>query len=76
MRTYSETVMIIDGRPTASLDIYSEHNVFRIYEYDENVFSGSYTGAKNFIESWKAKKEDIKAFLEAQGSTVTFESKF
>lgn len=74
MRTYTSAVMKVDGNETAKLDIFREHNTFSIYEHDMNVFSGSYTGAKNFIEDWKMKLNDIKMFLEESNHTVEFES--
>ena len=74
MRSYSYVAMKVDGNETAKLDIFSEHNIFHIYEHDINVFSGGYTGTIKFIEDWKIKINDIKMFLEAQNHDVVFEA--
>lgn len=73
MRTYAYASMVVDGNETAKLEIIREHNIFRIYEHDENVFEGSYTGATKYIEDWKARKQEIRTFLEQLGHFVTFE---
>ena len=73
MRSYSYVKMVVDGNTTSSLDIYREHNIFSVFEYDMNVFSGSYTGTMQFIENWKEKKQPLRTFLEEAGHFVTYE---
>ena len=72
MRSYSYCRMIVDGNETASLDIYREHNTFSIYEHDENVFSGGYTGTMAYIEAWKKKWHNVKEYLEAGGHVTAW----
>ncbi len=73
MRSYSYVRMIVNGKVTEELDIYKEHNVFDIYHYDDNVFSGSYTGAIRYVNEWKNKYTVLKDLLEASGLNVKFE---
>ena len=73
MRTYSYVKMIVDGKETAKLDIYAEHNVFQIFDNSGNVFSGSHHGAMEYIESWKMRLNDIRTYLETAGKFVSFE---
>lgn len=76
MRTYREAVMKVDGKSTAKLEIFGEHNIFHVYEDDENVFVGTYSGTKKFIEDWKIKYTEIRKYLEEAGHFVTFEQTF
>lgn len=73
MKTYSNVKMVVDGKDTAELEIWREHNIFRIFEYGDNVFAGGYTNAIEYIEDWKQKKRELRDFLEATGHAVTFE---
>lgn len=73
MRTYSYVALVVDGKETSKLEVYGEHNNFNIFEYDENVFSGGYNRAMEFINAWKDKQSNIKEWLESIGMTATFE---
>ena len=73
MRTYSYVKMVVDGKATSELDVYRQHNTFEIYEHDINVFSGSYSGAIQYIEGWKEKAQELRNLLEAAGHFVTYE---
>ena len=73
MRTYSYVRMLVDGVETSSLEIYREHNTFFVYEYDENVFRGSYINVIEYIDRWKRMKDGIIEMLESVGKRVKFE---
>lgn len=76
MRTYSFVKLMVDGKQTTALEIYGQHNVFHIYHLDENVFTGSWIRAKDFVDAWKRNLEDLVNFLKANGHEVKFEENF
>lgn len=59
MKGYSKVAMLVNGNETACLEIFNEHNTFRVFEHDVNVFSGSYSGAVAFIEKWQTNKNAL-----------------
>lgn len=73
MRTYSYIKMIVDGKPTSELEVFKEGNTFSVFEYDENVFTGSYSKVIAFIDGWKKKHNELVKYLESIGSTVGYE---
>lgn len=73
MRTHSYCRMIVDGRATAELEVFRENNAFHVFEHDENVFSGGYTGALEFIKAWMAKWQDMMELLKESGHAATWE---
>lgn len=73
MRSYSYVKMIVDGKSTSDLEIFKENNMFSVYEYGENVLTGSYLNVIAFIDEWKKKHNELVKYLEATGSTVSYE---
>lgn len=63
MKTYYEVKMVVDGIETAKLEIWREHNLFYIYEYDENVLTGSWGMMDRYVKEWVAKYEPLAAYL-------------
>ena len=73
MRTYSYAALIVNGSETAKLDVYREHSVFSIFENDENVFRGTWSGAVEFIELWKNKWKAMQEMFLEKGIDAHFE---
>lgn len=73
MKSYSYAQMLVNGKETAKLDIYREHNTFSVFEHDMNVFSGSWGETVSFIDAWKAKWGNLAKCLEETGAEVKFE---
>lgn len=73
MKSYSFVKMFVDGKETATLDIYKEHNVFHVFEYDENVYDGDYTGVMIFIDNWKQKHQPLVDYIKSKGEEVHYE---
>ena len=76
MKSYSRVSMFVNGKETAFLEIFKEHNIFQAFEHDSNVFSGSYSGVVAFIEKWQANKKDLVAFMENAGMNVEYVNPF
>lgn len=75
MKSYSKIYMEVNGKETATLDIYKKCNTFHIFEHDINVFSGGYLSAISFINGWIDKKQDLISFMENNGMKVEIKIK-
>ena len=75
MRTHSYVKQFIDGKNVATLDVYRDHNTFRAYIDDENVYDGSYSGLVDYINKWKDHERSIADGFHRLGLKVelTFE---
>lgn len=72
MRNYSEVALYINDNKTSCLEIFDEHNIFHIYEYGKNVFSGSWAKAHEFCVNWKNEHEELASMFESLGAKTEF----
>ena len=63
MRTYSYAKGYLNDEEKGRLDIVGEHNTYSVYEYDANVFSGTWSKAIEYIEGWKSRNKAIADML-------------
>ena len=73
MRTYSYAKAVINGKRGGQLDVWGEHNVFHVFEYGDNVFTGSHGEVVRYIERWKELYREIQKAFEEAGVTTTLD---
>ena len=73
MRRYRFVNLIVNGNKTASLDIYAENNMFTVFQYDECVFQGSYSETVNYINQWKAAKQELVNYINSTGQECHYD---
>lgn len=67
MRRFRYVRINVDGKQFAQLDIFAEHNVFNVFEYDINVFMGDWGKMKEFTEAWKERQIAMLAIINTSG---------
>lgn len=75
MKSYSKVYMEVNGKETATLDIYKKSNTFHIFEHDINIFSGGYLNTISFINEWIDKKQDLISFMKNNKMKVEIKRK-
>lgn len=70
MWSYCYVKVMTDNDERGLLDIWRECNTFHVYEYGNNVFTGSYCKTIEFINNWKDRKNTLIEGLRNLGMNI------